>query len=120
MTTETTTRERPMGDVLREAANVHLAALTKWSTTRKPIHSCNAALRAEDTEKYDRAAKPQSGTSIRALRQNAATDKFLRSLGCNSRESLFEEFKPGPERQGVRFMWLLLAACMADDLDITL
>lgn len=46
---------------------------------------------------------------------------FLRSLGCDTDSfDLFGEFAPGAKRQGVRYMWLLLAMHVAEDERIEL
>lgn len=45
-------------------------------------------------------------------------DRFLRDLGCET-GTVMSWFKVGPERQGVRFLWLLLAMHAAADEGLT-
>lgn len=84
----------PLADVLWTAANKHLGAVeTKYS--------CFAVWDACD----DNAA------------EEIATN-FLRSLGVET-GTVMEWFPIGPVRQGVRYMWLLLAMHVAADEGLT-
>jgi hypothetical protein len=44
-------------------------------------------------------------------------DLFLRELGCET-GTVMSQFEVGAERQGVRYMWLLLAMHVAEDENI--
>jgi hypothetical protein len=45
-----------------------------------------------------------------------STIKFLRELGVQSScTKQFNEFDPGPERQGARYLWLDFARLVAED-----
>lgn len=46
---------------------------------------------------------------------------FLRSLGCDTEgRHVFEDYESGHERQCVRYLWLLLASHVAEDMDVVL
>jgi hypothetical protein len=86
-------KKRMMADVLWEAANVYLLAEQVWHP-EKSYYSCDAALAADES---DRAPN------------------FLQKLGCPGGFGCFEGFEEGEQRQGVRYMWLLLAMHVAED-----
>ena len=106
-------KKRMMADVLWKAANVHLThgdanSFCKWS--------CNAALKAEN---------PRLITDYgidNYKRKASATDKFLTSLGCQSGGHVgkFRNYPEGAARQGVRYLWLMLAMHVAKDEKVTL
>ena len=106
-------KKRMMADVLWEAANKHLChayanSFCKWS--------CNAALKAENPLLIS-----EHRISDRK-RRASATDKFLKSLGCQTGGHVgkFLNYPEGPERQGVRYLWLMLAMHVAKDEKVTL
>jgi hypothetical protein len=100
--------KRKMHDVLWEAANTYLPYNDDFNHRR---WSCNSALAAE----FEGYENPRN-------RRAAATDKFLKSLGCatGGLKGKFQNYPEGPERQGVRYMWLMLAAAVAKDEGVTL
>jgi hypothetical protein len=90
-------KKRMLADVLWEAANVYLLPEQVWHPA-KSYYTCDAALAASDSD--------------------AATD-FLQELGCPGGFWCFENFEEGEQRQGVRYMWLLLAMHVAEDEGLT-
>lgn len=106
--------ERKMADVLWDAANVHLPS--NDNMTNICAWSCNAALRAESP-----ALIEGWGISDKE-RKASATDRFLKSLGCptGGKVGKFQNYEQGSERQGVRYMWLLLAMHAAQDAKVML
>lgn len=46
---------------------------------------------------------------------NTSTMKYLMELGCDYHNKPFDSFPCGRVRQGVRYMWLLLAMHVAED-----
>jgi len=101
-------KTRKLADVLWEAANVHLESTPngyrQWS--------CNAALVAEGLLTLEIF----SNGKFEGRRDRSKSDKFLRSLGCDTRTDApqFPGFF-GQQLQGVRYMWLLLAMHVAED-----
>jgi hypothetical protein len=104
--------KRLLADVLWDAANGSL-----WS--------------GDETEPYDNNSslanpfKPRREFSCDAVGQcddgwNSPSILFVEQLGCSpfSLEQ-FEEFSRGTARQGVRYMWLLLAMHVAEDERLT-
>lgn len=93
-----------MADVLWDAANVQLDAVGGVGVVRRSLYSCCAA---ED-----------AAWVVDASWQHVIA--LLASLGCDLDSSTaFQEFPAGPERQGVRYMWLLLAYHYALDEGLT-
>lgn len=106
---------RLLADVLWEAANKRLRAdnenghlddddVGMGGVYTLSSYSCNAAEIAESQDAYHG-------------RCNAETTAFLKELGVEAYayRGLREEFPDGAERQGVRYMWLLLAMHVAED-----
>lgn len=88
-----------MADVLWDAANVQLDVVGGIGA-----YSCWAA---ED-----------AAFDVNADWQRVC--ELLASLGCDCKSNTaFQEFPAGPERQGVRYMWLLLAYHYALDEGLT-
>jgi hypothetical protein len=103
--------KRKLSDVLWTAANTRLSHTddADWSKRRFSF-SCDAV-----GELLPVAQRTGSGNAYK----HSAFD-FLRALGCEtSHMYAFHEFPAGMERQGARYMWLLLAACVAEDEGIT-
>lgn len=100
------TRKVKLADVLWDAANKHLAV--NYMTTGQE-YSCEAVARA-------------LGASFRDWEEFLDTHPavaFLSELGCNPTSSgSFDRFQAIEKRQGVRYMWLLLAMHVAEDEDI--
>jgi hypothetical protein len=97
-------RKVALADVLCDAANEHLSHDMKWpSCSGTPYYySCSAVWHAQGKENY--------GELLPGIAD------FLEKLGCETGAmGLFSEFKGGEERQGVRYMWLLLAMHVAED-----
>ncbi len=87
-----------LADVLWDAANVHLSAdnFSAWEKQIDYFSCCAVEYAAGDG---DLEAK-----------------RFLKSLGCDTASTTsFLSFRPGIQRQGVRYMWLLLAMHVAED-----
>lgn len=90
-----------LADVLWEAANKHL-----WDGDKKSPgdeESCFAV----------KTAELPPGQWIGG--PNTSAMEYLTSLGCDYHGRPFDGFKHGAERQGVRYMWLLLAMHVAED-----
>jgi hypothetical protein len=98
------TIKRPLADVLWEAANKWLAA---DSHDREPPYefSCAAVTAVFQMPVYKCLS-----------RASAEVDAFLTALGCDCDSwQMFKGVPVGKERQGVRYMWLLLAMHVAED-----
>lgn len=95
-----------MADVLWNAANEYLWDGAQYEGNE---YSCTAI----ETE-LDWALLP--------FKRRAPIWQFIESLGCNTTSfSCFRhDFKSGEERQGVRYMWLLLAMHVAEDEGLTI
>lgn len=97
--------KRMLADVLWEAANVHLR--TGAEAGGFSAYTCDAVHHAGGGNRND-------GKAVR----------FLTSIGlprgADDLYDLFSAFEYGEERQGVRYMWLLLAAKVAEDEGIEL
>lgn len=91
--------KRKLADVLWEAANVHL---------RSDLYSGQSS--------YTCDAVNYAGGGSRA---NGPAVTFLHGLGlpkgADDMFDLFDAFECGEQRQGVRYMWLLLAMHVAED-----
>lgn len=106
--------KRMMADVLWEAANKRLRPDSYWNTFQSAA-TCCAAFWAErgcewhgEYTCWERAANASKSV------------QFLRSLGCEvASDDQFDRFGHGEERQGVRYMWLLLAMHVAEDEGLT-
>lgn len=104
-------KKRLLSEVLWEAAN-------KWLTHDFQLvlcmYSCNAALAAEFGKVPMRTNRDGD---TRVYRGGSKTQKFLSELGCKlgGDDGQFIEFSEGERRQGVRYMWLLLAMHVAED-----
>jgi hypothetical protein len=100
--------KRMLADVLWEAANVHLSPHDSYGWNGYTCCAVACAINLRDEYEY--------AEETEAL-------KFLATLGCNTGShgnvltALFDE---GEERQGVRYMWLLLAMHVAEDEGIEL
>ena len=92
-----------LADVLWDAANAHLLP-TAPAIGDQPwlSYSCNAVAEAAGDSNYE---------------AQAAAEAFLEELGvypCRD-DYTFGTRSPGRKRQGVRYMWLLLAMHVAED-----
>lgn len=106
-----------LADVLWEAANVRLSP-TDGYNTQGSVATCCAAYYAEFG--HDWCNDHRATTWGNAAKRSEAV-MFLKSLGCKVGSSdAFNRFEAGDERQGVRYMWLLLAMHVAEDEGITL
>jgi hypothetical protein len=87
-----------LADVLWRAANMNLSDSNEDGSTSFE-YSCWAV----------------SEAALQSRCSDYAAIRFLESLGCNT--SMVHGFgaTPGGERQGVRYMWLLLAMHVAED-----
>jgi hypothetical protein len=90
--TSSTARKVALADLLWEAASL----VTDVSGYSCCSVDCAAAVR-----------EMKSGPHTRY-------DKFLKELGCET-GTVMSWFEAGHERQGVRYMWLLLAMHVAED-----
>lgn len=100
-------KKRMLADVLWEAANRHLSEISppSWAG-RKYEYSCEAVAEAAGVE----------WSKWQQFVRNHPAMTFVRGLGCKTgSDAQFRSFKEGPERQGVRYMWLLLAMHVAED-----
>lgn len=98
--------KRMLADVLWKAANEHLSADHKDGKRR--VYSCEAVAAACGTLWSRDWEDLQETIPLR----------FLHGLGCNTNSlssHVTADFPSGPERQGVRYMWLLLAMHAAED-----
>lgn len=112
-------KKRMLADVLREAADVWL-----WDgrgdnpdfkdRSARCSESCCAVVSAEVGCRLSEE-RPYS-----TVRDESKALSFLRSLGCNPDDPAFYGYYYGRERQGVRYLWLLLAAQVAEDEGIDL
>lgn len=95
------TKKVKLADVLWEAANDRLSPRNSWNPAKGvDYYTCNAVRLACARIGADR---------IGAL-------NFIGELGCPIySSSAFIQFTEGPVRQGVRYMWLLLAMHVAED-----
>jgi hypothetical protein len=106
-----------LSDALRKAANECLAANDDdHSPFRGRFReSCCAALGAVRPGWYEHRGFDEF-LSVEPL-------PFLTALGCDPHTTYFmdayPEYEDDAERQGVRYMFLLLAACVAEDEGIT-
>jgi hypothetical protein len=106
-------KKRMLADVLWEAANCNL-----WNGRGREPSSQRAKTCGESC---CAAAFAEAGKwlwwSDAADRESV---RFLRSLGCDTGSTGFYGFERGQERQGARYMWLLLAMHVAEDEGIEL
>lgn len=111
-------KQRLLADVLWEAANVYLApSVTDFD--KPPLEfSCNAAIAAEARGKNLHQVIYETHQGKRRSKAVA----FLEQLGCSVADSIpWRELRLGPiQRQGIRYMWLLLAMHVAEDEGIEL
>lgn len=95
--------KRMLADVLWEAANVHLLPIAPSKGDQPWLsYSCNAVSEAAGDDNYE---------------ARADAEVFLEELGvspCRD-DYTFGTRHPGSKRQGVRYMWLLLAMHVAED-----
>ena len=96
------TIKRPLADVLWEAANVHLRPCEGYYDSALSKFSCDA-VRSETN--HDTVKWVCAWMSRCMGFPKDAYDTF----------DLFDDFEEGNERQGVRYMWLLLAMHVAED-----
>jgi hypothetical protein len=101
-------KKRMLADVLwRAAFELHPAV---------DAATCCLAYRAEFGESWGHHHN-QWASAARASKAVA----FLRELGCAvGSTKVFDRYERGEERQGVRYMWLLLAMHVAEDERIEL
>lgn len=85
--------KRMLADLLWDAANNFLLEDSGYSCFAVDLAAHSAGLKSGPNTEYDR---------------------FLRALGCET-GTVMKEFQQGKERQGVRYVWLLLAMHVADD-----
>ncbi len=103
--------KRLLADVLWEAANVRLSE--DYDVNDAPKATCCAVFWAEHgVEWWSR----HRGQQWKTAAKKSDGVQFLKGLGCPvGSSSAFERFEEGEERQGVRYMWLLLAMHVAED-----
>lgn len=87
-----------LADVLWDAANKRL--WDGYTHVGGKTCSCHAAYESADPA-FWRCCGP--------------INRFFSELGCDCYQSHFKEFREGPRRQGVRYIWLLLAMHVAED-----
>ena len=107
--------KRMLADVFWEAANEHLASRLSQRNNEGGVfmESCCAVLEVIQPGWLRDGVDFQNCTRRKPL-------AFLRSLGCTSNTYFFsDEFSRESERQGVRYMWLLLAMHVAEDEGLT-
>jgi hypothetical protein len=98
-------KKQKLADVLWVAANEYLSTEAD-RTFKKRTHTCESVAMALGIL-WER-------TWPQTQRQPALM--FLRQLGCKTGAcTAFSDYEAGPERQGVRYMWLLLAMHVAED-----
>jgi hypothetical protein len=104
--------KRMLADVLWEAANEHLA----HDIGEGYEYTCEAiasAAKCAWTTASDYGSEVETWEDF--VRSHRAMH-FVRALGCDTgRGSQFNDFEWGEARQGVRYMWLLLAMHVAED-----
>lgn len=100
--------KRMLADVLWEAANAHLSESSDY-----PCHMTYSCCAVGAALGLDYVASWGDVEDHPAM-------AFLRDLGCDT-DSLdgLHDFPGGEERQGVRYMWLLLAMHVAESEGIT-
>ena len=86
-----------LADVLWDAANKHLHTDSGFSCIAVDAAVHEAGCKSAPYQPYD---------------------MFLRELGCGT-GTVMSEFPMGMARQGVRYMWLLLAMHVAEDEGLT-
>jgi hypothetical protein len=105
-------KKRMLADVLWEAAN---RWLSPTGSSGRNDFTCYAVAYASKT--WDDVFGPDDWYEVKAL----PAIEFLRQLGCKPDSlSAFKRASEGEERQGVRYMWLLLAMHVAEDEGIEL
>lgn len=106
--------KRMLADVLWDAANVHLCTDGNLNEDGY-LYSCEAIASAAKHAWADPSQCDYIGTWSDFVANHPAMH-FVQSLGCNpKRDGMFAAFAYGEERQGVRYMWLLLAMHVAED-----
>lgn len=102
-------KRRLLAEILWEAANTRLQSDFRytgglWEFSCEAVADALGALdHIESRKDWDRFCK-------------TPPMQFLKSLGCKvGAMNAFLRFGDGPERQGVRYMWLLLAMHVAED-----
>jgi hypothetical protein len=96
-----------LADVLWDAANAYLALGSsddQGGCSGPQLYSCHAIYEAINPKSCWRPSERLNG--------------FLASLGCDFSGDGFDHIQGEFKRQGVRYMWLLLAMHVAEDLDI--
>lgn len=96
--------KRALADVLWDAANKHLS-VDQWDTRTSAEYSCWAVEHA--------LGLVHTVTKPRAPYLDAL--EFLQKLGCRVSEEATFSVTRGGKRQGVRYMWLLIAMHVAAD-----
>lgn len=95
------TKRVPLADVLWDAANRFLSPHNRTQRYFDDFYTCNAVCYA-----VSRSYVPAWDQIL----------DFVSDLGCEvSGFSQFKDFPSGIERQGVRYIWLLLAMHVAED-----
>lgn len=100
--------KRLLADVLWEAANKYLTPTFDLGVEGSDPFSCNA---------FGMAAASGKGCNL-----PISAHEFLRSLGCTGSAiqiATISGLPNGRRLQGVRYMWLLLAAKVAEEEGIT-
>jgi hypothetical protein len=103
--------KRMLADVLWTAANKHLASSDEFYNENTTTATCCAAYWADMG--YDWRNHPGYWRDVSA---SSKAVRFLGELGCpvDSSDS-FAAFSSREQRQGIRYMWLLLAMHVAED-----
>lgn len=97
-------KKRMLADVLWTAANEHLST-DSWYVHGKSLWSCNAVAKAVTGD--DDAISKELPADVK---------QFLRECGCRvGVENYTFGTRSELHRQGVRYMWLLLAMHVAED-----
>lgn len=108
--------KRMLADVLWEAANEHLAS---GAADDGCIYTCEAiAMAARHPWAADCSDDPAIWLDFI---EHHPSMHFVRELGCDPKHGgRFIQFHCEEQRQGVRYMWLLLAMHVAEDEGIEL
>lgn len=102
--------KRLLADVLRDAAELHLNPVRIFGGQDQ--FTCVAVAKVEFGRTTDCLAAGDMGRSKGIA--------FMKTLGCPYIAATVWGDIPHDEFQGVRYMWLLLAACAAEDEGIEL
>jgi hypothetical protein len=98
------TKKRMLADVLWDAANKHLSA--------------NNELNYQEQRDYFSCVAVEF--SCGNFKTACTAKEFLQKLGCPTDSAMqFLQFREGAQRQGIRYLWLLLAMHVAEEEGIT-